>query len=99
MVCLGYVEDVLRMCPRVCRGKKRKSMLGYSVQNAQIAYHHPGSNWRPSACEADVITNYTMAAALISTVGRRVYTPRLNTAPCGHFGKQEQGGKRLHNAT
>ena len=72
MVCLGYVEDVLRMCPRMCRGKKRKSMLGYSVQNAQIAYHHPGSNWRPSAysltvlgsCEADVITNYTMAASV-----------------------------------
>ena len=25
-------------------------------------YQHPGSNWGPSACEADVITNYTMPA-------------------------------------
>jgi hypothetical protein len=28
---------------------------------------HPGSNWRPFACEANVITNYTMDAARTNT--------------------------------
>ena len=29
-------------------------------------YHHPGSNWRPFACGANVITNYTMVAKALS---------------------------------
>jgi len=29
----------------------------------------PGSNWRPFACEANVITNYTNETALIVLIG------------------------------
>lgn len=30
----------------------------------------PGSNWRPFACEANVITNYTNETALIVLIGK-----------------------------
>ena len=30
----------------------------------ECAWTHPGSNWRPCACEAHVITNYTMSPGL-----------------------------------
>ena len=32
------------------------------THNQKKKYQHPGSNWRPPACEAGVITNYTMPA-------------------------------------
>jgi hypothetical protein len=51
------------------RGRRRKEgeeeYEERNTTNTQKKYQHPGSNWRPSACEADVITNYTMSAEWI----------------------------------
>ena len=64
-------------------------------------YTWPGSNWRPSACEADVIatrpqvlvvTGPTTGSTRTANPGHRIYKPR----PSGQPVKHRSGGGSCH---
>lgn len=56
-------------------------LLLHHGRTKRLTWTHPGSNWRPCACEAHVITNYTMSPQHLAVRSSTRQPPTIHGNP------------------